>query len=113
MKYYHQKLAAGGWRKLNFPEQMANIGSEIFRALNWQKKKNKDYAQKAFYRALELLYLTIEDKKNKKRLKELTRLREALVDYFFGNNQFSSSEKLWHHYFYPFNFYAAKLRAKR
>lgn len=108
MKYQHQDLAAGRWQKLSFLEQMANIGSEVERAILWQNK-NKKYSQLAFERALELLDLTIADPKNQRRLKELTRLREVLADYFAGSNKFLSSTKLWRSYFNPFNFAARNL----
>ena len=108
MKYQHQELAAGRWEKLNLIEQMANIGSEVERTLLWREKGNSQYSQKAFERTLELLDLTIADSRNKKRLRELTRLRELLVDYFFGENQFSSSDRLWRNYFFAFN-YAARI----
>jgi len=106
MNYQHQQLANRRWNELSFMEQMANIGSEVERTILWKEKNNLDYSQKAFERALELLDLTIADKKNKDRLKELCRLREILVDYFFSNNQYGSSDQLWRNYFYPFNFVA-------
>jgi len=107
MKYQHQNLSNGRWFKLSLFEQLANIGSEVERAILW-KEKNREYSQQAFYRSLELLSLTIDDQKNRGRLKELTRLYEVLVDYFAGDNQYQSSDKLWRNYFYPFN-YAARL----
>lgn len=105
MNYRHKDLASGKWNKLSFFEQMANIGSEVERSIKW-REKNKDFSQKAFERALELLDLTIADKKNIKRLKELARLREILADYFAFNNIFNSTEKTWHNYFLAFNFAA-------
>lgn len=108
MNYQHKQLAAGHWFELRLTEQMANIGSEIERTISWRNKNNLAYSRKALERALELLDLTIADAKNKSRLKELTRLREVLVDYFYFANQFSSSDQLWRKYFYPFNF-AARL----
>lgn len=108
MNHQHKNLVAGRWKNLSFIEQMANVGSEVERTILWRKKGNDLYSQKAFARALELLDLTIVDSKNKKKLRELTRTREALVDYFFGENQFSSSDKLWRNYFYAFN-YAARV----
>lgn len=107
MNYQHKQLAAGRWEILSFFEQMANVGSEVERAISW-KDKNREYGIKAFERALELLDLTLADPKNKSRLKELARLREALVDYFCYDNQFFSSDRLWHNYFFAFN-YAARL----
>jgi hypothetical protein len=104
MDYQHKDLAAGRWSQLSFIEQMANIGSEVERALNWRTKKNADYAQKAFERALELIDLTLDSKSSYSQLKEVTRMREAIVDYFFGVNQFNSSESSWRNYFLPFTY---------
>lgn len=101
MKHQHQNLAAGHWQNLSFFEQMANMGSEISRALNWQKK-NTEYSRAATDRALELLDLTIADPKNKKRGKELWRIREAIADFFYFDNQFHSSEHSWRQYFDAF-----------
>jgi hypothetical protein len=112
MKYQHQKLASGGWGKLNFFEQMANIGSEVERGITWRNKNSNEYSQKAIERAFELLNLTIASQQKQKKLKELTRLREVLVDYFFGQNQYSSTDRLWQKYFYAFNYAAMKSRAK-
>jgi len=109
MNYYHKSLASGRWKKLNLCEQMANIGSEVIRTINW-RDKDKDCSKLAFFRALELADLTINDPKNRNRLKELTRMREALVDYFFGENIFKSSDKLWENYFLAFNWKAQLAR---
>ncbi len=95
----HRELAAGRWRSLPLIEQLANTGSEIERAPNWAAKGNAEFSALAVDRALELLDLTIADPKNRCRLKELTRLREALVDYFFGSNEYGSSRAAWHRYF--------------
>ena len=107
MKYQHKELAAGRWGKLSFLEQMANIGSEVERALNWKIKDNADYSQKSFERALELIDLTLFNPGSFAHLKEITRMREALVDYFFGSNQFMSTEASWRNYFSHFT-YAAR-----
>ena|SRR3989338_5282873 len=98
----HRELAAGRWERLSFVEQMANIGSEVERALNWRMKKNQDYSQKAFERALELLDLSLDASKDFPRLKELARTRETLVDYFFGANEYQSDEKNLRNYFLHF-----------
>ena len=107
MSYQHKNLAAGRWNQLPFLEQMANIGSEVERALNWRAKNNSDYCQQAFERVLELLDLTLNSITGFTRLKELTRLREAIVDHFLGTNQFISTEKSWRKYFSNFT-YAAR-----
>ncbi|UCD54830.1 MAG: hypothetical protein JSV93_04745 [Candidatus Omnitrophota bacterium] len=108
MNYQHKDLATGRWNQLPFLEQMANIGSEVERALKWRAKHNTAYSQQAFERALELMDLTLDSVKGFTRLKELTRLREALVDYFFGTNQFMSTEESWRKYFSNFTYAVRK-----
>ena len=102
MSYQHKDLASGRWGRLSFLEQMANIGSEVERALNWQIKDNAAYSQKAFERALELIDLTLDSVTVSTRFKELARVREAIADYFVGANQFKSTETSWRKYFLPF-----------
>ena len=108
MNHQHKELAAGRWKKISLSEQMANIGSEVSRALNWRKKGNSEYCHKAASRALELLDLSLDSAGSYPRLKEFARLREAVVDYFYGSNEFSSSEALWRKYFDHFNYAARK-----
>jgi len=104
MTYQHKKLAKGKWKEMPLCTQMANSGSEINRALNWQGKGNKEYSQRAVERALELLDLSLDSVETYPKLKEFARLREAIVDYFYGLNQFCSSDKLWRNYFDHFNY---------
>ncbi len=106
MNYQHKELASGKWRKFSFIDQMGNIGSEIGRAISW-RSKNKKLSREAFERALELLDLTIEDTKNKSKLKELCLLLETLADYFYFDNEYSSTDKEWNDYFYNFEYASA------
>ena len=108
MAYQHKELAAGRWSSMPFIEQMANIGSEVERALTWQSKDKPDYCRKAFERGLELLDMTLESAKGFARLRELTRIREAMVDYFSGTNQFMSTAALWRRYFSHFTYAVRK-----
>lgn len=103
MTVYHKDLQKR-WRNLSLTEQLANIGSEVERALNWQEKGNIEYSTIAFERALELLDFTTEGIDDFYRLKELRRLREVLVDYFAGENIYNSSAKSFRNYFYGFNY---------
>ncbi len=107
MECQHKELARGRWFRLSFFEQMANIGSEVERSIKW-RGKNKDYFQLATERALELLDLTADDSRNIRRLRELFRLREVLVDYFCFDNIYGSTDKKWQNYFLAFN-YAARV----
>lgn len=55
-------------------------------------------------RALELLDLTISDQRwiQAKRLKEILRTREVLCDWFYGDNEYHSTDKQWQKYFLYF-----------
>lgn len=112
MSFIHQNLASGQWRVLPFLEQMGNIGSEIDRTIKWKQLNKPDSSSKAFERALELVDLTIQDPKNRKRLRELCRVREALVDYFVYDNQYGSNDELWHKYFFVFTYAAQNCKHK-
>jgi hypothetical protein len=101
---YHKSLAEGRWQKLSFLEQMANIGSEVERAIRWKKKQNTESFTRAFERMLELIDLTAKDPANRKRLRELMRVREALVDYLFYDNEYNSTDIKWQKYFTQFNY---------
>lgn len=98
----HNGLADGRWNQMPFLEQMANVASEVERYLNWKAKNNPVYSEKAFDRALELIDFTIQDSKNRERLREIVRMRECLVDFFFGAELYSSTDSSWRKYFLPF-----------
>ena len=109
-KYQHKQLAAGKWYVFSLVEQLANVGSEISRTINWKQKNDDAYAERAFYRALELLELTIKDPKNKDRLKEICRTREALIDWHLGNRLYNTSDEQWRRYFLQFGLAARRNR---
>lgn len=102
---HHKNLPPEKWFAYSLNEQLANVGSEVERTINWKSKDTK-LANSAFERMLELLDLTLEDAKNKSKLKELCRLREVLVDYLWGENEYQSSKENTLKYFYFFNYLA-------
>ena len=108
MTIQHTQLAAGKWAKLSTCEKLANIGSEVGRAINWKKKDKKDLSQRAINRALELLDFSFDSVTSIAHLKEFTRLREVIVDYFYGVNQYCSSERVLRKYFDGFNYLIRK-----
>ena len=90
---YHKDLfRCGRWKDLTFAEQMANIGSEVSRAVKWMEKGRPDMARSAFERGLELLDLTRQGVRGS-RLRELGRAREVLCDYFAGDNVYGSTKE--------------------
>lgn len=107
MSYQHKELASGRWQQLTLVEQMANVGSEVIRALNWRGKNNAAYCHMAAERSLELMDLTLDSVKGFSKLKEIARVREVLVDHFFGENEYGFTEDALKRYFLNFT-YAAR-----
>lgn len=101
MPYQHPSLAGGRWFTMPLVEQLAHVGSEVGRMLRW-KEKNPQDCEKAFFRALELLDLTIQDPRWKGRRKELTRAREFLCDAMFGGSAYRSDLIDLDRYFYHY-----------
>ena len=91
INYQHKELAAGRWAQMTLANQMLNIGSEISRANRWKNKGNQEQCEKAVFRALELIDLTIEAQRGHHRLKEFTRMRETICDYYLGENEYHSN----------------------
>src|SRR5580704_9185721 len=101
MKIY-KDLAPERWFSFSLMMQLANVGTDVERAIQWKAQGDLEGSKQAFFSALELLDFTIADPKNIKRgvLRELCPLREALVDYFMYDNEYKSSDELWSRYFY-------------
>jgi hypothetical protein len=108
----HKDLTLERWSQLTLIEQLANIGSDIIRTIRWKQNGNTEYSKQAFFRALELIDLTIADKKNKGRLKEVVRAREALVDHFIYDNEYNTTDKQWYNYFFQFGYAVAMQKGR-
>jgi len=108
----HKDLADGRWFNFTILFQLANVGTDICRAISWKKKGDTEYSKKAFARALELLTFTIMDPKNKKRLRELCKVRELLIDHFVYDNVYNSTDEEWERYFNQFSYAAAIERGR-
>lgn len=97
----HPHLKQGRWFSLSLSEQMANIGSEVGRALDWQERGNAMQEKLALERALELFDLTLEDQRWRGR-REIARAREVVCDYFYGGNEYNSTRQFLDRYFLAF-----------
>jgi len=87
------------WGKMSLPEQMGNIGSEVIRMINSREKKDRESEKNCFIRSLELIDLTISDKRWKRRLFEICRIREILCGLFFNDKTYKISTKHLKDYF--------------
>lgn len=98
-----KELSQERWNTFSIVKQLANVGTDIDRAIQWKKQGNIEYSQKSFEAALELLAMTIIDPKNKGcRRRELARVRELFIDYFMYGNEYATSDAMWRDYFYTY-----------
>ncbi len=101
-------LESGRWSSMPFAQQMANVGSEVFRASKWKDKGKTDRAMSAFEHALELLDFTVASMQEQNRnLREILRMRELLCDYYCGDNECASTAASLNKYFDAFSVKAA------
>ena len=99
----HYDLAAGRWQQMSVVEQFANIGSEVGRAMASHEAGCTERSQAALERALELIDLTLMSPSLRSSARrELARVRELVVDYFYGNNSYHTNRQQWERYFMPF-----------
>jgi hypothetical protein len=85
----HLESARANWAKFSLVEQMANIGSEVSRALKAQGNQPRYWG--AIARAMDLFYLTVEDPRWKGRLREILRIRELFAAAALGSDEFKTS----------------------
>lgn len=108
MGFYHQELASGRWFTLSLAEQLANIGSEVHRAIRAGTDKLR--FDNACARALELFDLTLSDSRWRGRFKEITRVRELFCYAVLGNSPYHTSLTDLDKYFH---FFALAAQAER
>ena len=84
-------MEAKQWQNLSTVNQLGNIGSEISRAQHWRQKNDLNNSEAALTRALDLVNLTLSDKKNFGRAHELARLKEVVADLLAKTNIYNVS----------------------
>jgi hypothetical protein len=81
----HPDLAAGRWHAMPLVTQLANIGSEVDRAIRARERTNPERWASAFARALELFDLTAADTRWRgNRRREILRARELFCGLFYA-----------------------------
>lgn len=96
------------WRSLSLIEQMGNISSEVGRTFNGLRVGNKQRADGAFFRAIDLMNASIKDlaKLNSYRTKELLLARDQFAKAFCDQQ---ADDKLESY----FNYFAILARSER
>lgn len=100
---YHAQLSSGRWQTLNLAEQLANVGSEVERAIAAWRGGRTERCEKALERALELFDLTARDERWRgHRCREILRAREEFVRLFYGDPPDPDSVEGLRRYFLAF-----------
>ena len=76
------------WQTLTFYQQIGNIASELSRAIRFKDQNDVERMNFSLWRLLELLGLTIDDQKNKFRLRELCRFKELISDWYCQTHEY-------------------------
>jgi hypothetical protein len=99
----HVDLAAGRWAALTLAEQLANVGSEVDRAIRAWEARRSDRFDNALARALELFDLTARDDRwAGPRRREILRSREEFCRLFFDDDVPSTAARMLSGYFLQF-----------
>lgn len=84
----HAGLANGRWKSLTLIEQLANVGSEVDRAIKAHETSRADRRDAAVDRALELFDLTAaDDRWRGPRRREVLRAREEFCALFWADEK--------------------------
>lgn len=99
----HTGLVAGGWTALSLAEQLANVGSEVDRAIAAWAAQRVDRFDRALARALELFDLTAaDDRWRGARRREILRAREEFCRLFFDDEPAADAAPTLSRYFLQF-----------
>ena len=88
---WHKTLTPERWGQFKINQQVLMIANETNRANHWAEKNDKKLALNSLERALELLDLTVADRRWQGRQLPLLRLREKIAQNYI--NLFNTSEK--------------------
>jgi hypothetical protein len=101
----HERLAGGGWAELTLMEQLANVGSEVDRAIRAAASGREERRDRAIERALELFDLTAaDDRWSGPARREVLRAREEFCTLLLGTDAdvFANSAASLSRYFLHF-----------
>ena len=105
----HAGLAAGRWGTLSLAEQLANVGSEVDRAIAAWAAQRSDRFDRALARALELFDLTARDNRwGGHRRREILRAREEFCRLFFDDEVPATAARTLQKYFLQFTLLARR-----
>ena len=81
------------WIQFAPAQQLGNIGSEITRARIREEQNDIDGRNQALLVALELIDLSLNDKRWNSGVKEIARLREVIADWYVDSHVYNIPRK--------------------
>lgn len=90
------------WYAMTIGEQISNVGSEVNRAIRWKNKGDEQKKINFCNKAISFLQIIMNDPKNLHRKGELSFCIEELQDYFFGNNEYGTTDEMLRKYYDAF-----------
>jgi hypothetical protein len=89
----HERLAGGRWMELTLMEQLANVGSEVDRAIRAAASGRVERRDRAIERALELFDLTAaDDRWRGPPRREVLRAREEFCTLLLGSDAIPAAD---------------------
>ncbi|HEX9346491.1 MAG TPA: hypothetical protein VF919_02850 [Gemmatimonadales bacterium] len=108
----HADLASGRWAAFSLAGQLANVGSEVDRAVAAWAAQRSDRFDRALTRALELFDLTARDDRWRgPRRREILRAREEFCRLFFDDDVAPGAARTLREYFLHFALLARRRSA--
>lgn len=99
----HSDLAGGRWHTMPLVTQLANVGSEVERAIRAHERQSVERWTSAFARALELFDLTATDARWRgHRRREILRARELFCGLFYATPPAAGDAEFLRKYFLEF-----------
>lgn len=90
------------WYNMPVGLQLANVGSEVNRALSWKKRGNAQRTASFCNKAIDFLEIMKTDEKNRNRIGELNFCIEELKDFFLGDNIYGTTDETLMKYYDAF-----------
>ncbi len=83
------------WYSKPLLEQLANIGSEVHRAISWRIRRNPEYSKAEFDISIELIELTLSGKLTLLQRNEILSLKKSWSGYYLSNKNDKLTNEYW------------------
>lgn len=113
--FHRWLIKSGKWFKMSKLQQLWNLGSEVGRYMIARKEWNIDRMKEVELRMFELFDMIMWDPRWRRTgmMREICRLREFIVDFFYGDNIYQTTENWLNSYFFTIQVSANEERKRQ